>query len=102
MHISSTDRRLVIVMSVFQSPEAEELAMLSLQLVSRFLFYTGFHTKKTLRGTATDWYDIVCHHLRSSKAVRSWFANEVLFNHPHRYQMSLNTHVPRNLETNLR
>lgn len=60
--------------------------MLSVQLASRFLFYTGFHTKKTLRGTATDWYDIVCHHLRSSKAVRSWFANEVLFNHPHRYQ----------------
>lgn len=59
--------------------------MLSIQLASRFLFYTGFHTKKTLRGTATDWYDIVCHHLRSSKAVRSWFANEVLFNHPQRY-----------------
>ncbi|XP_012528213.1 probable ubiquitin carboxyl-terminal hydrolase FAF-X isoform X2 [Monomorium pharaonis] len=67
------------------NPEVEELAMLSIQLASRFLFYTGFHTKKTLRGTATDWYDIVCHHLRSSKSVRSWFANEVLFNHPHRF-----------------
>ncbi|XP_012278998.1 probable ubiquitin carboxyl-terminal hydrolase FAF-X [Orussus abietinus] len=67
------------------SPEAEELAMLSVQLASRFLFYTGFHTKKTLRGTATDWYDILCHHLRGSKAVRSWFAHNVLFNHPHRF-----------------
>lgn len=60
--------------------------MLSVQLASRFLFYTGFHTKKTLRGTATDWYDILCHHLRSSKAVRSWFATNVLFNHSHRYE----------------
>ncbi|XP_015113730.1 probable ubiquitin carboxyl-terminal hydrolase FAF-X isoform X2 [Diachasma alloeum] len=67
------------------SPEAEELAMLSVQLASRFLFYTGFHTKKTLRGTAMDWYDILCHHLRNSKAVRSWFAHNVLFNHPHRF-----------------
>ncbi|XP_011304639.1 probable ubiquitin carboxyl-terminal hydrolase FAF-X [Fopius arisanus] len=67
------------------SPEAEELSMLSVQLASRFLFYTGFHTKKTLRGTAMDWYDILCHHLRDSKAVRSWFAHNVLFNHPHRF-----------------
>ncbi|XP_063973678.1 probable ubiquitin carboxyl-terminal hydrolase FAF-X isoform X2 [Diachasmimorpha longicaudata] len=67
------------------SPEAEELAMLSVQLASRFLFYTGFHTKKSLRGTAMDWYDILCHHLRNSKAVRSWFAHNILFNHPHRF-----------------
>ena len=59
--------------------------MLSVQLASRFLFYTGFHTKKTLRGTATDWYDLLCNHLKNSKAVRSWFAQNVLFNHPHRY-----------------
>lgn len=68
-----------------QSPEAEELSMLSIQLASKFLFYTGFHTKKALRGTATDWHDILCHHLLGSKAVRSWFAHNVLFNHPHRY-----------------
>ena len=67
--------------------------MLSVQLASRFLFYTGFHTKKTLRGNATDWYDIVCHHLRSSKTVRSWFAHNVLFNHPHRYWVFLSIHV---------
>lgn len=67
------------------TPEAEELSMLSIQLASRFLFHTGFHTKKTLRGTATDWYDILCPHLRSSKAVRSWFAHNVLFNNPQRF-----------------
>lgn len=71
---------------IFQNSETEELAMLSIQLASRFLFYTGLHTKKTLRGTAMDWYDILSQQLRSSKAVRSWFANEVLFKHPHRYQ----------------
>lgn len=75
--------------------------MLSVQLASRFLFYTGFHTKKTLRGTATDWYDIVCHHLRSSKAVRSWFANEVLFNHPHRYQNFSKYTTHKNLHFNI-
>jgi len=67
-----------------QTPEFEELAMLSVQLASRFLFHTGFHTKKTLRGTATEWYDVLCHHLRSSRAVRAWFAHSVLFQHPHR------------------
>jgi len=65
--------------------EVEELAMLFVQLASRFIFYTGFHTKKTLRDTAADYCDIVCHDLRSSKAVRSWFGNEVLFHHPHRF-----------------
>ncbi|KAJ8679779.1 hypothetical protein QAD02_015566 [Eretmocerus hayati] len=65
--------------------EIEELSMLSVQLASKFLFYTGFHTKKTLRGNATDWHEILCHHLMGSKAVRSWFAHNVLFNHPHRF-----------------
>lgn len=59
--------------------------MLAVQLASRFLFFTGFHTKKTLRGAATEWNDILCHHLCNSKAVRSWFAHNVLLNHPHRY-----------------
>ncbi|XP_076235119.1 ubiquitin carboxyl-terminal hydrolase-like faf [Calliopsis andreniformis] len=67
------------------SPEHEELAMLSVQLVSRFLFYTGFHTKKKLRGEAMDWHDILYYHLRSCKSVRSWFAHNMLFNHPHRF-----------------
>nr|CAD7589819.1 unnamed protein product [Timema genevievae] len=65
--------------------ETEELLMLSCQLASRFLFHTGFHTKKTLRGAATEWYDVLCHHLRSSKPVRSWFAHNMLFKHPHRF-----------------
>ncbi|XP_014217217.1 probable ubiquitin carboxyl-terminal hydrolase FAF-X isoform X3 [Copidosoma floridanum] len=67
------------------SPEAEELSMLSVQLASKFLFFTGFHTKKTLRGTATEWHDILCHHLLNSKNVRAWFAHNVLFSHPHRF-----------------
>lgn len=58
--------------------------MLSIKLASRFLFHTGFHTKKSLRGQASDWYDVLCHHLRSSRAVRTWFATRVLFEHPQR------------------
>lgn len=36
-------------------PEAEEMAMISIQLAARFLFSTGFHTKKIVRGPASDW-----------------------------------------------
>ena len=34
---------------LLQTTESEELAMLSIQLASRFLFTVGLHTKKTLR-----------------------------------------------------
>uniref|UniRef100_A0A8C9FQA6 USP domain-containing protein n=1 Tax=Pavo cristatus TaxID=9049 RepID=A0A8C9FQA6_PAVCR len=37
-------------------PEAEEITMISIQLAARFLFTTGFHTKKIVRGPASDWY----------------------------------------------
>lgn len=37
------------------SAEAEQLSMLSTQLVSKFLFHTGWHTKKNLRGSAMEW-----------------------------------------------
>ncbi|XP_043475108.1 probable ubiquitin carboxyl-terminal hydrolase FAF-X isoform X1 [Leptopilina heterotoma] len=67
------------------TPEGEELDMLSVQLESRFLFYTGFHTKKILRGNAIEWYDILYHHLRQSKDARAWFAHNILFSHPHRF-----------------
>ncbi|CAG9782928.1 unnamed protein product [Diatraea saccharalis] len=65
------------------SQEHEEMSMLAVQLATKFLFQVGFHTKKTLRGPAADWHDILCHHLRCSQAVRAWFASE-LFKHPHR------------------
>lgn len=35
--------------------DAEQLSMLSVKLASRFLFHTGWHTKKNLRGPAIDW-----------------------------------------------
>ncbi|XP_066267004.1 ubiquitin carboxyl-terminal hydrolase 9X-like isoform X4 [Branchiostoma lanceolatum] len=67
------------------SREVEELAMLSIQLASKFLFTTGFHTKKTLRGSANEWYDALSVLLRHSRTVRSWFAHNVLFSHPSRF-----------------
>ncbi|XP_057193293.1 probable ubiquitin carboxyl-terminal hydrolase FAF-X isoform X1 [Triplophysa rosa] len=66
-------------------PEAEEIAMISIQLAARFLFSTGFHTKKVVRGPASDWYDALCVLLRHSKNVRSWFAHNVLFAFPTRF-----------------
>lgn len=67
------------------SAEMEPLAMTSIQLVSKFLFTTGFRTKKTIRGPAGEWYDAVCVLLRQSKGVREWFAKFVLFSHPDRF-----------------
>ena len=46
------------------SAEAEELAMLTVQLASKFLFNSGFHTKKSLRGSAQEWYELLTLHLR--------------------------------------
>ncbi|XP_053083670.1 probable ubiquitin carboxyl-terminal hydrolase FAF-X isoform X1 [Pangasianodon hypophthalmus] len=66
-------------------PEAEEIAMISIQLAARFLFTTGFHTKKVVRGPASDWYDALCILLRHSKNVRSWLAHNVLFAFPSRF-----------------
>lgn len=67
------------------SPEAEEITMISIQLAARFLFTTGFHTKKIVRGSASDWYDALCILLRHSKNVRFWFAHNVLFNVSNRF-----------------
>ncbi len=36
-------------------------------------------------GPATEWYDALSIHLRYSKTVRSWFAQNVLFTHPQRF-----------------
>ncbi|GFR25313.1 probable ubiquitin carboxyl-terminal hydrolase FAF-X [Trichonephila clavata] len=66
------------------SADAEELALISIQLAAKFLFTTGFHAKKTLRGPANDWYDALCIHLRNSCNVRRWFANQ-LFANPHAF-----------------
>ncbi|KAK3574939.1 hypothetical protein QTP86_019806 [Hemibagrus guttatus] len=66
-------------------PEAEEIAMISIQLAARFLFTTGFHTKKVIRGPASDWYDALCILLRYSKNVRSWLAHNALFAFPTRF-----------------
>ncbi|KAM9576324.1 ubiquitin carboxyl-terminal hydrolase 9X-like isoform 3-T3 [Trichechus inunguis] len=66
-------------------PEAEEISMISIQLAARFLFTTGFHTKKIVRGPASDWYDALCILLRHSKNVRFWFAHNILFNVSNRF-----------------
>uniref|UniRef100_A0A2A4J087 ubiquitinyl hydrolase 1 n=1 Tax=Heliothis virescens TaxID=7102 RepID=A0A2A4J087_HELVI len=69
--------------SAVWGPEHEEMSMLAVQLATKFLFQVGFRTKKTLRGPAADWHDILCQHLRCSQVVRAWFATD-LFKHPHR------------------
>ena len=66
-------------------PEAEELALTTVQLASTFLFTVGFHTKKNVRGAALDWYDILSQHLRCSVQTRAWFCSKVLFAHPGRF-----------------
>jgi ubiquitin carboxyl-terminal hydrolase 9/24 len=55
------------------------------QLASKFLFNSGFHTKKTLRGSSQEWYEALTQHLRYSRQVRAWFCQKVLFAHPSRF-----------------
>lgn len=62
----------------------EELSLLTVQLVSKFLFHTGFHTKKALRGPASEWWEVVSFYLKSYSSVRLWFAYNILLEHPHR------------------
>ena len=68
-----------------QTPDAEEMSMVSVQLSAKFLFNIAFHTKKSLRGLASDWYDALGIHLRHSRQVRNWFAQHALFAHPGRF-----------------
>ncbi|KAK3596917.1 hypothetical protein CHS0354_031696 [Potamilus streckersoni] len=65
--------------------DAEQLSMISIELASKFLFTVGFHTKKTLRGPANEWYEALNFHLRLNKNVRSWFTHSVLFPYPNRF-----------------
>jgi len=37
------------------------------------------------RGPASEWYEILSNHFRTSKKIRSWFAKNVLFSHPQRF-----------------
>lgn len=49
------------------------------------MFYVGLHTKKSLRGNAMEWYDLLASHICTYASVRAWFARNILFNHPQRY-----------------
>ncbi|KAK4027909.1 probable ubiquitin carboxyl-terminal hydrolase FAF-X [Daphnia magna] len=65
--------------------EVEELALSSVEIGAHFLFTTCFHTKKSLRGVANDWYEALLGPLRVSKQARLWFGQHVLLDHPHRF-----------------
>uniref|UniRef100_A0A8D8QPH5 ubiquitinyl hydrolase 1 n=1 Tax=Cacopsylla melanoneura TaxID=428564 RepID=A0A8D8QPH5_9HEMI len=64
---------------------SEALSLITVQLVSKFLFSIGFHTKKSLRGLASDWFECLSCHFRCYRTVRCWFAYHILFKHPHRF-----------------
>lgn len=57
---------------ILQTPQAEELSLLSVKLASQFLFHSGFRTKKSLRGPAIDWYE------KFDLPVNYWYAFNVL------------------------
>ncbi|XP_054167467.1 probable ubiquitin carboxyl-terminal hydrolase FAF-X [Oppia nitens] len=63
----------------------EELATISTQLASKFLFSTCLRTKKSLRGPALDWYEILTLHLKVSESIRMWFITKVLLAHQNRF-----------------
>ena len=59
--------------------ELEKLALHSIQLSSRFLFGVGFHTKKSLRGLANEWYECYQAIINNYASCRKWLADEILF-----------------------
>ena len=67
------------------SDPSEETSLVIVQLASKFLFSSGLRTKKSLRGPAADWYELLTAHFRGSKRVRAWFCQKVLFDHPSRF-----------------
>ena len=62
--------------------ELEQLALHSIQLSSKFLFSVGFHTKKSLRGIANEWYECYQALINNYASCRKWFADEILFKKP--------------------
>ncbi|UJR08730.1 hypothetical protein I4U23_012987 [Adineta vaga] len=63
----------------------ENLALISIQIAAKFLFTVGWHTKKSLRGAANEWTDLITHCLRYSRQARQYYTEEVLFKHPNRF-----------------
>ncbi|CAF3335952.1 unnamed protein product [Rotaria socialis] len=64
----------------------EELALVSVQIATKFLFSVGWRTKKALRGPAIDWTELIVHCIRWSRKARYYLAEEVLFKYPTRFQ----------------
>ena len=62
-----------------------EISMACMDIASYFVFNTCFHSKKSLRGPALEWFDALSGHLRLNPTVRAWFAHFVLFKHPYRF-----------------
>ena len=71
--------------SLMDAGEKEKLALLSVDIGARFLFTTCLHTKKSLRGVASDWSEALLGPLRVSKEARFWFGKHVLLEHPQRF-----------------
>uniref|UniRef100_A0A1X7TNC9 Ubiquitin carboxyl-terminal hydrolase n=1 Tax=Amphimedon queenslandica TaxID=400682 RepID=A0A1X7TNC9_AMPQE len=63
----------------------EKIGSLCMKLVTKFLFHSGFHTKKTLRGPANDWFDAMNPYLYYSSRIRRWFCDEVFIKHRERF-----------------
>lgn len=62
-----------------------EIALTCVQLASKFLFSTCFHTRKSLRGPATEWFEVLSIHLRLNAIVRGWFARFALLDYNFRF-----------------
>ena len=47
-------------------------SMMTVHLASKFLFNIGFRTKKSLRGSAQEWYELLTQYMRGSRQVHDW------------------------------
>ena len=64
---------------------SEQITIEALDLLSAYLFQTGFQSKKSVRGRLEDWQEILLNLLQSGDMCRRWFASNYLFNTPNRY-----------------
>ncbi|KAI1278141.1 putative ubiquitin carboxyl-terminal hydrolase FAF-X [Halotydeus destructor] len=71
--------------STYSRAYINSIAMMTVKLATKFLFNICFRTKKTLRGSALEWYDAFSPHLRASSEVRAYFAHHAFLNYPDRF-----------------
>uniref|UniRef100_A0A914VAW5 USP domain-containing protein n=1 Tax=Plectus sambesii TaxID=2011161 RepID=A0A914VAW5_9BILA len=69
--------------------ERKEMALLAVQLLGKFLFTTGLHAKRCLRGNMQDWLNNIVALFAFSAESRLWFVDSVLYGNSRTFSLYL-------------